>query len=115
MAAVIMLGAFAAHGLKARLDTYALGVFQTAVEYQAYHAFGLLIIGLIGLTVPSLSASTGFKVSGWLMLCGILFFSGSLYALALTGTKWLGAITPIGGTLFIIAWINLAVVLWRQL
>ncbi|MGM0564817.1 MAG: DUF423 domain-containing protein [Pseudomonadota bacterium] len=113
MALVIALGAFAAHGLKKRLDDYALGVFQTAVDYHAYHAIGLLLVGLLGAALPSLAAGGAYKASGWLMLVGVVFFSGSLYLLALTGNKWLGAVTPIGGALFIAAWVTLAVALWR--
>ncbi|MEH6502351.1 MAG: DUF423 domain-containing protein [Cycloclasticus sp.] len=100
----VMLGAFGAHGLKNTLSPELLTVYQTAVDYQMWHALGLLIIGLIQLQKPS----TLLNTAGWFMFTGILIFSGSLYALSLTGIKLLGAITPIGGTSFLIAWLLLA-------
>lgn len=100
----VMLGAFGAHGLKNTLSSELLTVYQTAVDYQMWHALGLLIIGLIQLQKPS----TLLNTAGWFMFTGILIFSGSLYALSLTGIKLLGAITPIGGTSFLIAWLLLA-------
>lgn len=100
----VMLGAFGAHGLKNTLSAELLTVYQTAVDYQMWHALGLLIIGLIQLQKPS----TLLNTAGWFMFTGILIFSGSLYALSLTGIKLLGAITPIGGTSFLIAWLLLA-------
>ena len=99
----VILGAFAAHGLKSRLSEYALGVFQTAVEYQMYHALGLVLIGILGKMGMQLS------ISGYFMIAGVLLFSGSLYALALTGIKWFGPITPIGGVCFIVAWAAMVV------
>lgn len=105
-ALAVLLGAFAAHGLKSRLSDYSLTVFQTATDYHFYHALGLLIVGvLIHLGIVAKSG----QISGWLMLVGIVLFSGSLYLLAVTGIKWLGAITPIGGVAFISGWIILAV------
>lgn len=102
----VMLGAFGAHALKSRLSAEMMEIFQTAVQYHFYHALGLLAVGIIALHLPE---SGWLKTSGWLMLAGIVIFSGSLYLLSITGIKWLGAITPIGGTAFIIAWILLAV------
>ncbi len=100
----VMLGAFGAHGLKNVLSPELLMVYQTAVDYQMWHAIGLLIIGLIQLQKPSVLLTT----AGWFMFTGIVIFSGSLYALSLTGIKLLGAITPIGGASFLIAWLLLA-------
>ncbi len=105
-ALAVLLGAFAAHGLKNRLSDYSINVFNTATEYHFYHALGLLIVGIImhlGITAKSVG------ISGLLMLVGIILFSGSLYLLAITGTKWLGAITPLGGIAFISGWVFLAI------
>ena len=106
MALAVCLGAFGAHGLKQKLDTYAMSVYQTGVEYHFYHALGLLLIGLLS---QWMQQSTLLTVSGWTMTAGIMIFSGSLYILALSGAKWLGAITPIGGVCFIAAWVMLAI------
>lgn len=94
----VALGAFGAHGLKNRLTPEMLTVFETGVRYQAYHALGLLL----------LAALRGPDKAGWCFVGGILLFSGSLYALALTGVRWLGAITPLGGLLFLAGWALLA-------
>ncbi|WP_105200644.1 MULTISPECIES: DUF423 domain-containing protein [unclassified Pseudoalteromonas] len=104
----VILGAFAAHGLKSRLSEYAIGVFQTGVEYQIYHALGLILIGVLG------KLGMQFNVSGYFMLAGILLFSGSLYALALTGIKWFGPITPLGGLCFIVAWAAMVIKLLQM-
>ncbi|HHJ20997.1 MAG TPA: DUF423 domain-containing protein [Gammaproteobacteria bacterium] len=110
-AVAIMLGAFAAHGLKAQLSEYSLSVFHTGVQYHLYHALGLLLLGLIAQQNPGIH---GFALSGWLMVAGIMIFSGSLYLLAITDTRWLGAITPIGGLCFIASWLWLGWTLWKQ-
>ena len=103
---VVLLGAFGAHALKARLSQEMMAVYQTGIQYHFYHAVGLLIVGLVATQIPV----TGWlKWSGWLMLAGIIIFSGSLYILSLSGVRGFGAITPIGGTAFIIAWALLAV------
>jgi len=99
--AAVALGAFGAHALKTRLSTEMLALWHTGVEYHVYHALGLLAVGLVAAQLPE---SMLLKWSGWLMLAGIVLFSGSLYALALSGERWLGAITPIGGTAFLAAW-----------
>ena len=99
--AAVALGAFGAHALKARLSAEMLAVWRTGVEYHFYHALGLLAVGLVAAQLPD---STPLKWSGWLMLAGIVLFSGSLYALALSGERWLGAITPVGGAAFLAAW-----------
>ena len=106
----VMLGAFGAHALKSRLSTEMLEIFQTGVQYHFYHALGLLAVGIIAYHLPD---SRLLKWSGWLMLTGILIFSGSLYILSISGIKWLGAITPIGGTAFIIAWVLLTIAIVR--
>jgi uncharacterized membrane protein YgdD (TMEM256/DUF423 family) len=97
----VALGAFGAHALKGRLSPEMLVVWHTAVEYHMFHALGLLALGLASI---QLVESTLLKWSGWLMLAGIVLFSGSLYVLALTGARWLGAVTPAGGTAFLAAW-----------
>ena len=104
-ALAVMLGAFGAHGLKDKLSEEMLKVWQTGVEYHFYHTFALLAVGLLALKFQS-----GFlNASGWSFLAGTVIFSGSLYALSLSGVKILGAITPIGGLMFIVGWILLAV------
>ncbi len=106
----VVLGAFGAHALKARLDDYSLGVWETAVQYHFYHALALLAVGIVALGQPQ---STLLRSSGWLFLLGTLFFSGSLYLLAVSGTRWLGAVTPLGGLAFIGGWACLAVASWK--
>lgn len=97
----VALGAFGAHALKARLSPEMSAVWQTAVQYHAWHALGLLGLGLLMLHWPE---RPGLGVAGWLLLAGVALFSGSLYALALTGVRGLGAITPIGGVAFLAGW-----------
>lgn len=112
MALAVMLGAFGAHALRERLTPEMLDIYQTGVQYHFYHALGLLIIGILAHFLPQ----TGWlKWSGWLMIAGVLIFSGSLYILSTTGIRWLGAITPIGGTAFIAGWILLAVAVIKNL
>jgi len=106
----VALGAFGAHALKGRLSPELLTVWHTAVEYHLFHALGLLAIGLVA---AQLAESTLLKWSGWLMLAGIVLFSGSLYALALTGVRWLGAVTPAGGTAFLAAWALFVIAILR--
>ena len=107
----VLIGAFAAHGLKQVLDGYALGLIETAVRYQMYHAIALLIVGVLSMA-RQLSAR-------WLTLAaaafaiGIVLFSGSLYLLAFSGIRWLGAITPIGGVAFVAGWCALIAVAIR--
>lgn len=105
MALAVLLGAFGAHALKKILLPDMLAIYQTAVQYQFYHALGLLAVGIIGLYYPS----KWIRWSGILLVAGIVLFSGSLYVLSLSGIKTLGAITPIGGISFVIGWIFLAV------
>jgi uncharacterized membrane protein YgdD (TMEM256/DUF423 family) len=93
-------GAFGAHSLKAVLSSELLTVFETAVRYQMYHALALLVIG----QSMDRGANTWFHWAGWCFLLGVVLFSGSLYALVFSGTRWLGAITPLGGVAFLIGW-----------
>ena len=108
----VVLGAFGAHALKGKLDQHALGIFETAVQYHFYHSFALLAVGVIALTQPQ---TVLLRSSGWLFLLGIVVFSGSLYLLSLTGIRWLGAITPLGGLAFIGGWACLAATGWKLL
>ena len=101
----VALGAFGAHWLKARLSPEMLSVWQTGVQYHFFHALGLILVGLAFFHLPD---STALRSSAWLMTAGIVLFSGSLYLLALTGQKWLGAVTPVGGAAFLLAWGALA-------
>jgi uncharacterized membrane protein YgdD (TMEM256/DUF423 family) len=111
-AAGVALGAFGAHALKARLGSDMLAVWQTAVQYHFWHALALIAIGiLIALALPG---SVLLRWAGWLMVAGILLFSGSLYALALSGVRSLGAVTPFGGVAWIVAWVLLAVAVWKS-
>lgn len=107
--AAVALGAFAAHGLRPRLTAEALAVFETGVRYQMYHALALLGAGWAVARWPG----TGPTAAGWLFVAGTLVFSGSLYVLSLTGQRWLGAITPLGGLAFLAGWLALAWSAWR--
>jgi len=101
-ALVVILGAFEAHALKARLSVDMLAVYQTGVHYHLFHALGLVVVGLVAMQI---SDSAYLRWSGWLMLIGIVVFSGSLYMLSVTGLHWLGVVTPFGGMAFIVAWV----------
>ena len=106
---LVMLGAFGAHALEARLPPGHLIWWQKAVHYQGLHTLALFGAGLLALHHPGRSLA----IAGWLFLLGILLFSGSLYVLALTGTRGLGMITPFGGLAFIAGWFALALAAWR--
>ena len=108
----VVLGAFGAHALRGRLDDYLMGVYEQAVFYHFIHALGALIVSLMPRT-GAIAESTAGWVCG-LLLAGVLIFSGSLYALAITGYRGLGAITPIGGLAFIAGWVMLAWTLLRK-
>ncbi|HAG95124.1 MAG: DUF423 domain-containing protein [Pseudomonadales bacterium] len=101
MALGVVLGAFGAHGLKARLEPSLLAAYQTGVEYHLYHGLGLILVGVLGFHFPG---AAGLQWGGWLLLAGMLLFSGSLYLMAISGVRWLGAITPFGGMAFIVGW-----------
>ena len=98
------MGAFGAHALEARLAPDLRAVFETGARYQMYHAFALIAVAWAWARRPARI----FAVSGWLFVAGIVVFSGSLYLLALTGTRALGAITPLGGLAFLAGWLCLA-------
>ncbi|MEM6545655.1 MAG: DUF423 domain-containing protein [Pseudomonadota bacterium] len=106
----VCLGAFGAHALRERFDAYAMGVFETAVQYQFYHSLALLAVGVLLVNFPN---SSLLKSSSYLFAGGILVFSGSLYLLCFTGIKWLGAITPLGGLGFIGGWLCLLIAVTR--
>ena len=101
----VSIGAFAEHMLRDRLSPELLNTFQTGVQYHMYHALALLGIGLMML---NFSASNLLRISAYLMMSGIILFSGSLYLLSITGLRWLGAITPLGGLCFLTAWALIA-------
>ncbi len=107
----VILGAFGAHGLKSRLPPEILATFETGVQYQFYHALGLILIGIV---VQFTKASAMVTAAGWLMLAGIVLFSGSLYAICFSGIRSLGMITPVGGMAFIVAGVLLAIGILRS-
>jgi len=111
MALAVAIGAFGAHGLKSHLSDEMMQIYKTGVEYHFYHALGLLLVGVLSLNMPS----GLLNWSAILLMAGIILFSGSLYVLAITGIKWLGAITPLGGLSFIAGWILLFVAVWKKL
>lgn len=100
----VALGAFGAHALKAKLAADMLAVYQTGVQYHLWHALGVVLIGVLAQLLP---ASKWIPVAGWTMVAGIVIFSGSLYALSISGVRVLGAITPIGGVALLAAWLML--------
>tara|TARA_A100001011_G_scaffold326324_1_gene349775 strand:- start:151 stop:519 length:369 start_codon:yes stop_codon:yes gene_type:complete len=99
----VILGAFGAHYLKNTLNDYSLSVFQTGVLYQFFHSIGIILVVLLSVSKDNLN----LDLSIWFFTLGIILFSGSLYLLAITGLKWLGAITPFGGFFFILGWMLL--------
>jgi uncharacterized membrane protein YgdD (TMEM256/DUF423 family) len=110
MLLAVAMGAFGAHALKKTLTTELMTIYETAVHYHFYHALGLLVVGVLASRLPETALLRG---SGLLMAAGLLLFSGSLYALSLSGIRWLGAITPMGGTAFLLAWLLLLVAVIR--
>ena len=101
----VLLGAFGAHALKNSLSVEMLAIYQTGVQYHLIHALGIVLIAILAATQPTWKR---LVLAGWLMVAGVLLFSGSLYLLAATGVRMLGAITPLGGLCFIAAWALLA-------
>lgn len=110
MLLAVAMGAFGAHALKKTLTPDLMAIYETAVHYHVYHALGLIAIGLLALHLPTTAL---LRWAGVLMAAGLVLFSGSLYALSLSGIRWLGAITPIGGTAFLAAWSLLAIAVMR--
>ena len=104
----VALGAFAAHGLRSRISPEALQTFETGARYQMYHALALLAVAWAATRWPGGAVSA----AGWLFVAGTLLFSGSLYLLAVTGLRVLGAVTPFGGLAFILGWLALAWAAW---
>lgn len=110
LALAVALGAFGAHALESALTADLFQTYNTGVEYHFYHALGLLLVGIISLHSPS-------KLLNWsalLLGLGIVHFSGSLYVLAFTGIRWIGAITPVGGISFIVGWVLLLLAMRRK-
>lgn len=99
----VAIGAFGAHGLRAMLSSQDLATFETGVRYHMYHALALLAVAWVSDRWPSAVVTA----SGWSFVLGILVFSGSLYVLVLSGQRWLGAVTPLGGVAFIVGWVLL--------
>lgn len=110
----VALGAFGAHGLKSApgMDEYRLGVWKTGTDYHLAHALALLFVALLADRLPAASQGRA-RLVGWLFAAGIVIFSGSLYALTLTGVRALGAITPLGGVSFLLGWALLAALALR--
>ena len=106
----VALGAFGAHGLKRALSADLMAVYQTGVQYHFCHTFALFCVVLLMVQMPQ---SVALRWSALLFVIGIIVFSGSLYVLAISGVRWLGAITPLGGVAFLIGWILLAVAAWN--
>lgn len=106
----VAAGAFGAHGLRGRLDTDMLAIFETGARYQMYHALALLAVAWACTRWSGTLVTTG----GWLLVLGTILFSGSLYLLSLSGIRWLGAITPLGGVAFLAGWLCLVLAVWRS-
>lgn len=107
----VALGAFGAHGLEGKIPDKYLETWQTAVQYQMFHVVGLLVLGLLAGKI----SSPLINWSGWLMLIGIILFSGSLFILSVTQIKVLGAITPLGGVSFLVAWVLMIIAAYKYL
>jgi uncharacterized membrane protein YgdD (TMEM256/DUF423 family) len=107
----VALGAFGAHGLRGRVTPEMLNVFEVGVRYQLYHALALLAVGAIAGRLPG----GAFAIAGWLFVAGTVVFSGSLYVLVVSGQRWLGAVTPLGGLALLAGWLVLAWAAWSRL
>ncbi|MBD2596775.1 DUF423 domain-containing protein [Nostoc spongiaeforme FACHB-130] len=107
----VAAGAFASHALRDHISERSLSIFETGARYQMYHALALLVVALLISRLES--PPTTLIASGWLFIIGIAIFSGSLYALSVTGVKYLGAMTPFGGVAFIAGWATLAIAAWN--
>lgn len=102
----VALGAFGAHALKNKLSEDMMKIYQTGIQYHIAHALGLLLLGLI---YGQFESSSLIMLAGWFLFAGIILFSGSLYALSLSGIRKLGAITPLGGVAFLVGWVLMAI------
>ena len=111
MFAAVALCAFGAHALRGHLDAQMTAVWQSAVQYHAWHAIALIGIGSLLLHFPH---SRGFRLAAWLFVAGILLFAGSLYVIAATGARGLGLITPLGGVAFLAGWAAVVWAAWRD-
>ncbi|HEY5673055.1 MAG TPA: DUF423 domain-containing protein [Malonomonas sp.] len=107
----VALGAFGAHGLKSKVSAEMLAVWQTAVQYHIVHALGLILLGILIHLLPQAGL---LRISGWLLFSGIVLFSGSLYTLVLSEVRALGMVTPVGGILFLLGWLLMALAVWRN-
>jgi uncharacterized membrane protein YgdD (TMEM256/DUF423 family) len=107
----VALGAFGAHGLRGRVTPEMLNVFEVGVRYQLYHALALLAVGATAGRLPG----GALAIAGWLFVAGTVVFSGSLYVLVLSGQRWLGAVTPLGGLALLAGWLVLAWAAWSRL
>ncbi len=107
----VALGAFGAHGLKSKISADMLAVWQTSVQYHMFHALGLILLGILIHLLPQIGP---LRVSGWLLFSGIVLFSGSLYVMVLSGVRALGMVTPIGGMTFLMGWLLLAFLVFRN-
>ncbi len=107
----VALGAFGAHALEKTLEPRMMEIFKTATHYQLIHALALLAVGICTYILGP--TAKGLTTAGWCLSAGILIFSGSLYALVFTGTRLWGAVTPIGGVLFLVGWASMAASFWR--
>jgi len=110
LALAVIIGAFGAHGLKSHLSSDSMQTYKIGVEYHFYHGLGLFLIGVLSILMPS----SLLNWSAIFLFFGIILFSGSLYLLAVTGIKWLGAITPLGGLSFIAGWVLLLAAVWKN-
>jgi uncharacterized membrane protein YgdD (TMEM256/DUF423 family) len=106
----VLIGAFGAHGLKGKISTEDLVIFEVGVRYQMYHALALILLGLIGYSIPGKI----LILPGILFCLGIFIFSGSLYLIVITNIRWLGAITPIGGVFLILGWLSLVLKMYKN-
>ena len=109
----VATGAFGAHALRDRLSADMLGTWQTSAAYQMYHALALLAVGVV-LGRFSSDGSPWLTAAGWLFVAGTVLFSGSLYALVVSGVTWLGAVTPLGGVAFLLGWAAVAIGVWQR-
>ena len=105
----VLAGAFGAHALRARIPSDLLTVFETAARYHLYHALALFAVAWAATQWPTMLV----RAAGWLFVAGTVVFSGSLYLLSMTGARWLGAVTPLGGLCFLAGWLALAIAVWR--